>query len=101
MALLYITQYQGKIVGPVAWLLGHLMNGIFNVLNAIGIPNIGLRTCKQITKYLSLEDIIAYDEPILFKEVSKIPGIGVSTTQTFCEGIKENKKLLETFFSWK
>ena len=37
-----LTQYQGKIVGPVAWLLGHLMNGIFNVLNAIGIPNIGL-----------------------------------------------------------
>jgi YidC/Oxa1 family membrane protein insertase len=37
-----LTQYQGKIVGPVAWLLGHIMNGIFNVLNAIGIPNIGL-----------------------------------------------------------
>ena len=42
MALLYITQYQGKIVGPVAWLLGHLMNGIFSVLNTIGIPNVGL-----------------------------------------------------------
>ena len=42
MALLFITQYQGKIVGPVAWLLGHLMNGIFNVLSAIGLPNIGL-----------------------------------------------------------
>lgn len=37
-----LTPYNGKIVGPVAWLLGHLMNGIFNVLNAIGIPNIGL-----------------------------------------------------------
>ena len=37
-----LTQYQGKIVGPVAWVLGHPMNGIFNVLNAIGIPNIGL-----------------------------------------------------------
>ena len=37
-----LTQYSGKIVGPVAWLLGHLMNGIFNVLNSIGIPNIGL-----------------------------------------------------------
>ena len=37
-----LTPYQGKIVGPVAWLLGHLMNGIFNLLNAIGIPNIGL-----------------------------------------------------------
>ncbi len=37
-----LTPYGGRIVGPVAWLLGHLMNGIFNVLNAIGIPNIGL-----------------------------------------------------------
>ncbi len=37
-----LTQYSGKIVGPVAWVLGHLMNGIFNVLNAIGLPNIGL-----------------------------------------------------------
>ena len=37
-----LTQYGGKIVGPVAWLLGHLMNGIFNILNSIGIPNIGL-----------------------------------------------------------
>ncbi|WP_026489268.1 YidC/Oxa1 family membrane protein insertase [Butyrivibrio sp. XBB1001] len=37
-----LTKDNGKIVGPVAWLLGHVMNGIFNVLNAIGIPNIGL-----------------------------------------------------------
>ncbi len=42
MSGVLLTQYQGKIVGPVAWLLGHLMNGIFNVLNAINIPNIGL-----------------------------------------------------------
>jgi YidC/Oxa1 family membrane protein insertase len=38
----FLTPYQGKIVGPVAWVLGHIMNGIFNILNAIGIPNIGL-----------------------------------------------------------
>ena len=37
-----LTPYGGKIVGPVAWLLGHIMNGIFNILNAIGIPNVGL-----------------------------------------------------------
>lgn len=42
MTGMLLTQYQGKIVGPVAWLLGHLMNGIFNALNAIGLPNIGL-----------------------------------------------------------
>ena len=37
-----LTQYQGTIVGPVAWILGKIMNGIFNVLNAIGIANTGL-----------------------------------------------------------
>ena len=36
------TPYGGKIVGPVAFILGKIMNGIFNALNAIGIPNIGL-----------------------------------------------------------
>lgn len=30
------------IIGPVSTLLGHLMNGIFNLLNLIGIPNVGL-----------------------------------------------------------
>jgi YidC/Oxa1 family membrane protein insertase len=37
-----LTQYSGKIVGPVARLLGVLMNSLFNALSAIGIPNIGL-----------------------------------------------------------
>ena len=37
-----LTKDTGKLVGPAAWLLGHIMNGIFSVLNAIGIPNIGL-----------------------------------------------------------
>ena len=37
-----LTQYQGSIVGPIAKLLGYLMNGIFTVLDKIGIPNIGL-----------------------------------------------------------
>ena len=42
MNFIVLTQYQGKIVGPVAWLLGHIMNWIFIFLNKIGIPNIGL-----------------------------------------------------------
>jgi len=37
-----LTQYEGQILGPIAKLLGYLMDGIFNVLYAIGIPNIGL-----------------------------------------------------------
>ncbi|MBR5116473.1 MAG: YidC/Oxa1 family membrane protein insertase [Lachnospiraceae bacterium] len=37
-----LTQYQGKILGPIAWVLGKLMNGIFILLSTIGIPNVGL-----------------------------------------------------------
>jgi YidC/Oxa1 family membrane protein insertase len=37
-----LTPYKGHIVGPIAKLLGHVMSFIFNVLNSIGIPNIGL-----------------------------------------------------------
>ena len=37
-----LTQDDGAILGPVSKLLGFLMEGIFNVLDLIGIPNIGL-----------------------------------------------------------
>lgn len=37
-----LTQYDGAILGPIAKVLGLLMEGIFEVLNLIGIPNIGL-----------------------------------------------------------
>ena len=42
MSGILLTQYDGAILGPIAKVLGVLMEGIFNVLNAIGIPNIGL-----------------------------------------------------------
>ncbi len=37
-----LTQNDGFILGPVAKLLGFIMNAIFELLNLIGIPNIGL-----------------------------------------------------------
>lgn len=38
-----LTQSSTPIIGQIAWLLGHLMNGIFNVLsNVLHIENIGL-----------------------------------------------------------
>ena len=30
------------IIGQIAWLLGQIMNGIYNVMSAIGIENIGI-----------------------------------------------------------
>ena len=37
-----LTQDDGMIIGPVAKLLGYIMEGIFFILDKIGIPNIGL-----------------------------------------------------------
>ncbi len=37
-----LTQYDGAILGPIAKVLGWIMNAIFNLTDAIGIPNIGL-----------------------------------------------------------
>ena len=37
-----LTQDDGVLLGPISKLLGFIMEGIFNVLDAIGIPNIGL-----------------------------------------------------------
>ena len=42
MYSVFLTQYSGKILGPIARLLGLLMNGIFVMLDKIGIPNTGL-----------------------------------------------------------
>lgn len=39
---MFLTKHNGMIIGPIAILLGMCMNGIFYVLNQIGIPNIGL-----------------------------------------------------------
>lgn len=42
MSYILLTQDPGKILGPIAKLLGYIMEGIFFVLDKIGIPNIGL-----------------------------------------------------------
>lgn len=42
MSGILLTQYEGSILGPIAKILGYLMEWIFNFLYSIGIPNIGL-----------------------------------------------------------
>ncbi len=42
MHLVVATQSTWFLIGPIAWVLGKLMNVIFEAINAIGIPNIGL-----------------------------------------------------------
>ena len=43
MDILFLTQYSGKILGPIAkYILGPILNGIFIFLNWIKIPNVGI-----------------------------------------------------------
>lgn len=42
MSSILLTKDTGKILGPVSRLLGYIMEGIFFVIDKIGIPNIGL-----------------------------------------------------------
>lgn len=40
--MIFLTQNSTFIIGQVAWLLGKIMEGIFTVIDFIGLPNIGL-----------------------------------------------------------
>ena len=40
MSGILLTQDSGKIIGPIAKLLGYIMEGIFFVLDKIGIPTL-------------------------------------------------------------
>lgn len=42
MSDILLTKDPGKILGPIAKLLGYIMEGIFFIIDKIGIPNIGL-----------------------------------------------------------
>ena len=42
MSNILLTQYQGMFIGPIEKILGYLMEGIFYVLDMIGIHNSGL-----------------------------------------------------------
>lgn len=42
MNFILLTQNSTPVIGQVAWLLGKIMNGIFYVLDMIGIPNVGI-----------------------------------------------------------
>ena len=39
--MIFLTQETG-FLKPIAWLLGQIFNGLFNLVNLIGLPNVGL-----------------------------------------------------------
>nr|MCR4902801.1 YidC/Oxa1 family membrane protein insertase [Butyrivibrio sp.] len=93
MNYLLLTQYQGKIVGPVAWLLGHIMNWIFMLLNAIGIPNIGLAIIIfTIVIYLCLMPLTIKQQK--FSKLQSRMSPELQAIQNKYKGKKDNDSML-------
>lgn len=42
MNTIVLTQYSNFLLGPIAKILGYIMDGIFNILDFLTIPNVGL-----------------------------------------------------------
>ena len=63
MSYVLLTQDTGKILGPISKLLGYIMEGIFFVIDKIGIPNIGLAIIEseEIVNALNANDEILVD----------------------------------------
>ena len=88
-----LTQYDGNIVGPIAWLLGKLMNGIFWILNAIGLPNIGLSIILfTIVIYLCLTPL-TYKQQKFSKLQSKMSP-ELQAIQAKYKGKKDNDSMM-------
>ena len=42
MMSVFLTTYQGAILGPIARLLGYILQGLYSVLSVVGIENTGI-----------------------------------------------------------
>lgn len=61
--------YDWPIIKQVSWLLGQVMNGIYNALSAIGIENIGVGDYR-IYDYRIYASSSAYDQTAeVYKDV--------------------------------
>ena len=91
MTGIILTQYNGKIIGPIAKLLGYLMNAIFEFLNMIKIPNIGLSIIIfTIVIYLLLKPLT-----IIQQKFSKLSAKMNPELQAIQKRYKDKKSRLE------
>lgn len=92
MEAIYLTQYDGAILGPIARLLGLMINWIFNVLDSIGIPNVGL----SIIIFTIIIYILLF--PLTFKQqkfskMSAIMNPEIQAVQAKYKGMRDNESM--------
>lgn len=93
MFKILLTKYDGKILGPIAILLGILMNTIFNVLDKIGIPNIGLTIIIfTLVIYLLLTPLTYKQQK--FSKLSQKMNPELKAIQKKYEGRKDNESMM-------
>lgn len=92
--ILLFTQNSGKILGPIAKLLGYLMNFIFEGLNAIGIPNIGLAIILfTLVIYLLLMPLTIKQQK--FSKLSAKMNPEIQAIQAKYKGKKDNETAMK------
>ena len=93
MNAILLTQYDGMILGPIAKVLGLLMNGIFWVLDKIGIPNIGLAIILfTIVIYALLTPLTIKQQK--FSKLSSKMNPELQAIQRRYQGKKDNDSML-------
>lgn len=93
MSGILLTQNSTFIIGPVAKLLGYIMEGIFWVLDKIGIPNIGLSIILfTIVIYLLLMPLTIKQQK--FSKLSAKMNPELQAIQNKYKGKKDNDSLM-------
>ncbi|MCR5509115.1 MAG: YidC/Oxa1 family membrane protein insertase [Lachnospiraceae bacterium] len=88
-----LTQYNGKILGPIAKILGYLMNLIFVGLDKIGIPNTGLAIILfTIVIYLLLMPLTIRQQK--FSKLSAKMNPEIQAIQAKYKGKKDNESMM-------
>ena len=89
-----LTQDNGFILGPIAKILGYLMEGIFSVLDLIGIPNIGLSIILfTIVIYLLLMPLTIKQQK--FSKLSAKMNPELQAIQAKYKNKKDNDSMME------
>ncbi len=93
MNSILLSQYDGAILGPIARVLGWIMNGIFWVLDKIGIPNIGLAIILfTIVIYLLLMPLTIRQQK--FSKLSAKMNPELQAIQKRYAGKKDNESMM-------
>lgn len=92
MPYIVLTQNSGVILGPIAKVLGFLMNGLFNLLVAIGLPYVALVIILfTVLVYLAMTPL-TYKQQKFAKLQSKM-GPELQAIQAKYKGKKDNESM--------